>query len=112
LGKCNIKNVFPAGSIVVLGVREFDKKTYDVMAVLTRKDAKQLVKQDKLPEWMLSSADGAQEGEDDGFVFEDSESEDDKKEKEEKAEDKARRESKRVQKRPELDDDELDIDNI
>ena len=111
LGKCNIKNVFPAGSIVVLGVRDFDTKTYDVMAVLTRKDAKKLVKQDKLPDWMLSSADGAKEGADEGFVFEEEESEEDK-DKEEKAEDKARRESKRNQTRPEVDEDELDIDNI
>jgi len=112
LGKCNIKNVFPAGSIVVLGVREFDTKTYDVMAVLTRKDAKKLVKQDKLPGWMLSSADGAKEGADDGFVFEEEESEEDKDKEGGKEEDKARRESKRNQKRPDVDDDEVDIDNI
>jgi len=112
LGKCNIKNMFPAGSIVVLGVREFDTKTYDVMAVLTRKDAKKLLKQDKLPGWMLSLADGAKEGEPEDFVFEEEESEEDKEKEGGKEEDKARRESKRNQKRPDVDEDELDIDGI
>jgi hypothetical protein len=110
LSKCNIKNIFPVGSIVVLGVRDFDTKTYDVMATLTRKDAKQLVKQDKMPAWMLSSADGAKEGSDEGFVFEEEEAEVEKEET--KEEDKARRESKRNLKRPDAEEDDVDIEAI
>jgi len=61
LGRCNIKNAFPTGSIVVLGIREFEKNslTLDIMAPLARKDAKNLMKINRIPEWMISMADGS-----------------------------------------------------
>ena len=62
LGKCNINNAFPVGCIVVLGIRDFETtiKTLDVMAKLERKDVKTLIKMERLPEWMLSMADGSE----------------------------------------------------
>ncbi len=124
LSKCNIKNVFPTGTIVVLGTRDFETKsqTYDVMAILDRKEAKQLVKQNKMPAWMISMADGtALVGDAFEFDYEDAEADAkaeagaDAEKKAAKAgapEDKARRETLRISKRGEDADDDFDIDAI
>lgn len=117
LGKCNIKNVFPTGSIVVLGIREFESRliTLDVMGHLERKDAKNLVKANKIPAWMLSMAEGSTiEPEAELFEFDyENEADSLEKEKELAKKNKEREKSKDIDRsNKNLADGDINIDDI
>ena len=113
LGKCNIKNVFPTGSIVALGIRSFEttSNTFDVMASIDRKDAKKLVTAERIPKWMLTVADGAEKDLGiDSFEFDYEEEEDEEGVSESKIQ--KEREKGKSGKRLDVVEEELDIDAI
>lgn len=64
------------GDVVVLGERSFaaegstGRDVYDVMAVMTRRDAARMVREKTLPDWMLDDVGGGGAGEDFDFDYE------------------------------------------
>lgn len=64
-----------SGDIVVLGERSFvvgsSNEVYDVMAVMTRRDASRLVRDRRLPDWMLDEGGAGTNAVDDLFDHED-----------------------------------------
>jgi len=114
LGKCSIKNVFPTGAIVALGIRSFEtnSNTLDVMASIERKEAKKLMIAEKIPKWMMNVSDGADESKDgESFVFEEGDEEEEEKVGEAKKQ-KEREKGKTKRLDVVKEDDDFDIDDI
>ena len=113
LGKCNIKNVFPMGAIVALGIRNFEtnSNTLDVMASIDRKDIKKLVSANRIPKWMINVSDGAEESTDDApFVFEENDEDEDFDQVADTKKQKEREKGKT--KRLDVVQEDIDIDDI
>ena len=113
LGKCNIKNVFPTGAIVALGIRGFEtnSNTLDVMASVDRKDVKKLVNTNMIPKWMVNVSDGADESPgSESFVFEENDEEEDFDKEADTKKQKEREKGKT--KRLDVVQEDIDIDEI
>lgn len=70
-----------SGDIVILSGRDFETKSnedmrYDVLAVMKRQEAGKLEKAGEIPSWMLVSAEGNDEAEEDIFDYEEKTNED------------------------------------
>jgi hypothetical protein len=108
------------GTLVVLAPGN-QKGEFEVEAMLERKDAKQLVKDNVIPTWLMNMSDGVDHSatEDAGFDFEEEENEDEEATAGATATAKApKRGSKeavmaaKARERLEADDEDVDIDNI